>query len=51
MRADNKAFAKAVASRKEIIYALQMSIKYLALLVAFRQTLFQNPNGNLACNL
>ena len=41
MRADNKAFAKAVAPRKTIIFALQKSIKHLSLLVAFRQTLFQ----------
>ena len=41
MRADNKAFAKAVAPRKTIIFALQKSIKHLSLLVAFRQTMFQ----------
>jgi hypothetical protein len=39
--ADNKAFAKAVAPRKTIIFALQKSIKHLSLLAAFRQTLFQ----------
>ena len=39
--AEIKAFAKAVASRKTIIFALQKSIKHLSLLVAFRQTLFQ----------
>jgi enamine deaminase RidA (YjgF/YER057c/UK114 family) len=38
--ADNKAFAKAVAPRKTIIFALQKSIKHLSLLVTFRQTMF-----------
>jgi hypothetical protein len=38
---DIKAFAKAVPSGKTFIYALQMSIKHLALLKAFRQTVFQ----------
>jgi hypothetical protein len=33
---DIKAFAKAVPSGKTFIYALQMSIKHLALLKAFR---------------
>ena len=41
MRADNKAFAKAVAPRKTVIFGLQKSIKHLSLLVAFRQTMFQ----------
>ena len=41
MRADIKAFAKAVAPRKTVIFALQKSIKHLSLLVAFRQTMFQ----------
>jgi hypothetical protein len=36
MRAEIKAFAKAVASRKTFIFALQMSNKHLALLVASR---------------
>jgi hypothetical protein len=35
--ADNKAFAKAVATRKTFIFALLMSIKYLALLLALWQ--------------
>jgi hypothetical protein len=39
--ADIKAFAKAVAPRKTIIFALQKSIKHLSLLIAFRQTMFQ----------
>ena len=37
------AFAKAVAPRKTIIFALQMSNKHLALSVIFRLTKFQNP--------
>jgi hypothetical protein len=39
---DIKAFAKAVPSGKTFIYALQMSIKHLALLKPFWQTVFQN---------
>jgi hypothetical protein len=36
MRADNKAFAKAVAPRKTIVFALQKSVNIVSLLVAFR---------------
>ena len=43
---DIKAFAKAVPSGKTFIYALQMSIKHLALLKAFRQTVFQNRTSS-----
>lgn len=42
MRADYKAFAKAVAPRKTIIFALQMAKKQLVLVVAFRQTTVSN---------
>jgi len=43
---DIKAFAKVVPSGKTFIYALQMSIKHLALLKAFRQTVFQNRTSS-----
>ena len=46
MRAEAQAFAKAVPSGKTFIYALQMSIKHLALLKAFRQTVFQNRTSS-----
>ena len=42
MRADNKAFAKAVAPRKTFIFALQKSIKHLSLLIPFRQDTVSN---------
>ena len=41
MRADIKAFAINVAPRKTVIAALQKSNKHLALLIPFRQTMFQ----------
>jgi hypothetical protein len=40
--ADNKAFAKAVAPQKTIIFALQKSIKHLSLLLIFRQEAVSN---------
>jgi hypothetical protein len=42
MRADIKAFAKAVAPGKTFIFALQMSIKHLSLLKHFGRQRFQN---------
>jgi len=42
MRADNKAFAKAVASRKTIIFALQMATNIVSLSVIFRQETVSN---------
>jgi hypothetical protein len=44
-RADIKAFAINAASRKTVIFALQMSKKHLALLIAFRQETVSNRSA------
>ncbi len=45
MRADNKAFAKAVALRKTFIFALQKSMNMVSLLVAFGRQCFKTALG------